>query len=270
MQGDYSLPERRSIVGGPIRQKLRRGIFVLPSFITTLSFFSGFYALIASFNEQYRYAAYAIILAGVFDFLDGKVARLTNTTSHFGMEYDSLSDLMSFGIAPGFLVYSWALQPFGRIGWMAAFLYVICGALRLARFNTLAQSGKAMDRFVGLPIPAAAAVIASTVIFTKDLLLLESINPFLLVGTVYVLAFLMVSNVRYVSFKQFDLKRRKAFGFLVFMVLAIYILAVIPELVVVILALGYALSGPAEWAWNLARGKKPSHESSEALHTPRS
>lgn len=259
----------RRVSPTPIRQRLRRGIFILPSFITTLSFFCGFYALIASFNEQYRFAAYAIILAGLFDFLDGKVARLTNTTSHFGMEYDSLSDLMSFGIAPGFLVYSWALQPFGRIGWMAAFLYVICGALRLARFNTLAQSGAAMTRFVGLPIPAAALVVASIVIVTKDLLLLESVNPFILVGTVYVLAFLMVSNIRYLSFKQFDFRRRRPFGLLVFMVLAVYILAVIPELMICIFAVGYAFSGPAEWLYNLLRGRKPAPETTELPHYPR-
>ncbi len=231
----------------PLRSKLRRGIYILPSFITTLSFFSGFYALIASFNGHYYQAAVAIILAGLFDFLDGKVARLTNTTSNFGMEYDSLSDLMSFGIAPGFLVYSWALQPYGRIGWMAAFLYVICGALRLARFNTLAQSGLGQGRFVGLPIPGAAVVIASMVIMTKDFFLLEKLPPMVLVATVYALAFLMVSNIRYFSAKQIDLKRRRPFSILVFMVLAIYVLAVMPELMLFIVTVGYAASGPVEW-----------------------
>ncbi|MBI5178428.1 MAG: CDP-diacylglycerol--serine O-phosphatidyltransferase [Nitrospinae bacterium] len=247
-------------------QRLRKGIFILPSLITTFSFFSGFYALIAAFNGLYYNAAVAIILAALFDFLDGKVARLTNTTSQFGMEYDSLSDLMSFGIAPGFLVYSWALQPFGRIGWMAAFLYVICGALRLARFNTLAATGKASGRFVGLPIPAAAMVIASMIIMTKDLLLLEKLNPFILVGTVYVLAFLMVSNVRYFSAKQLDFHRRRPFGILVFMVLSVYILAVIPELMLFIVAIGYAASGPVEWFWGLLHGKKEPADPSEALH----
>ncbi|MBI3794067.1 MAG: CDP-diacylglycerol--serine O-phosphatidyltransferase [Nitrospinae bacterium] len=264
MLEDFELKDKRT----KFRQKLRKGIFILPSFITTLSFFCGFYAMIASFNEQYHNAAIAILFSGLFDFLDGKVARLTNTTSHFGMEYDSLSDLMAFGIAPGFLVYSWALQPFGRLGWMAAFLYVICGALRLARFNTLAQTGKAFGRFVGLPIPAAALVVSSMVIITKDVLLLESINPFILVGTVYVLAFLMVSNVRYLSFKQVDFKRRRPFSLLVFMVLAIYVLATIPEISIFVFAIGYALSGPAEWAYFVFRGKKP-QEQAESLHPPR-
>lgn len=231
----------------PLRSKLRRGIFILPSLITTLSFFSGFYALIASFNGEYYHAAVAIILAGLFDFLDGKVARLTNTATNFGMEYDSLADLMSFGIAPGFLVYSWALQPYGRIGYMAAFLYVICGALRLARFNTLAHSGLGQGRFVGLPIPGAALVIASMVVMTKDFFLLEKLPPMVLVATVYALAFLMVSNVRYFSAKQIDFSRRRPFSILVFMVLAIYILAVMPELMLFIVAVGYAVSGPLEW-----------------------
>lgn len=231
----------------PLRSKLRRGIFILPSLITTLSFFCGFYALIASFNADYYHAAAAIILASLFDFLDGKVARLTNTATNFGMEYDSLADLMSFGIAPGFLLYSWALQPYGRIGWMAAFLYVICGALRLARFNTLAHSGLGQGRFVGLPIPAAGLVVASMVVMTKDFFLLERLPPIALVATVYALAFLMVSNVRYFSAKQVDFSRRRPFSILVFMVLAIYILAVMPELMLFIVAVGYAASGPVEW-----------------------
>ncbi|MBI5637291.1 MAG: CDP-diacylglycerol--serine O-phosphatidyltransferase [Nitrospinae bacterium] len=231
----------------PLRSKLRRGIFILPSLITTLSFFSGFYALIASFNGEYYHAAVAIILAGLFDFLDGKIARLTNTATNFGMEYDSLADLMSFGIAPGFLVYSWALQPYGRIGYMAAFLYVICGALRLARFNTLAHSGLGQGRFVGLPIPGAALVIASMIVMTKDFFLLEKLPPMVLVATVYALAFLMVSNVRYFSAKQIDFSRRRPFSILVFMVLVIYILAVMPELMLFIVAVGYAVSGPLEW-----------------------
>ena len=248
----------------PLRSKFRRGIFILPSLITTLSFFCGFYALIASFNGDYYHAATAIILATLFDFLDGKVARLTNTATNFGMEYDSLADLMSFGIAPGFLVYSWALQPYGRIGWMAAFLYVICGALRLARFNTLAHLGLGQGRFVGLPIPGAALVVASMVIMTKDFFLLEKLPPMVLVATVYALAFLMVSNVRYFSAKQLDFSRRRPFGILVFMVLAVYILAVMPELMLFIVAVGYAASGPMEWLVSKLLRRGPA-----AAETPR-
>ncbi len=260
MLDDQSVPKREM----PLRSKLRRGIFILPSLITTLSFFCGFYALIASFNGDYYHAAIAIILAGLFDFLDGKVARLTNTATNFGMEYDSLSDLMSFGIAPGFLVYSWALQPYGRIGYMAAFLYVICGALRLARFNTLAHSGLGQGRFVGLPIPGAAMVVASMVIMTKDFFLLEKLPPTVLVATVYALAFLMVSNVRYFSAKQIDFSRRRPFSILVFMVLAVYVLAVMPELMLFIVTVGYAASGPIEWIVS-----KLLHRDQSAAETPR-
>ncbi len=252
--------EKPEVELSPMRQKLRKGIYILPSSITTLSFFCGFYALIAVFHGNYYNAALAIIIAGVLDFFDGKVARATNTTSHFGMEYDSLNDLMSFGIAPGFLVYSWVLQPYGRIGWMAAFLYVICGALRLARFNTIQVSAPSQNRFIGLPIPAAAFLIASMVILAKDFLLIEKIHPVILVGTVYVLAFLMVSNIRYFSPKQLELSKRRPFGIIVFIVLSIYIIATIPELMIFLLALGYVVSGPVEWAMS----KRPSAKAKEA------
>ncbi len=230
-----------------VKQKLRKGVFLLPSLITTFGFFCGFYALISVFNGEYLNAAYLIILAGFFDFLDGKVARLTNSTSHFGMEYDSLADLMSFGIAPAFLVYSWVLQPYGRVGWMAAFLYVICGALRLARFNTHSSTITAGNRFIGLPIPAAAGLIASMVILTKEFFVIEKLHPVIIVATVYALAFLMISNLKYASFKKFEFEKRKTFSFLVFTVLFIYVIAVLPELMLFLVALIYAGSGPFTW-----------------------
>lgn len=245
----------------------RKGVYVLPSLITTMNFFCGFYALIAVFNGYHYKAAVAIMIAGVFDFLDGKVARITNSTSRFGMEYDSLSDLISFGIAPGFLVYSWVLQPYGRIGWMAAFLYVICGALRLARFNAVQDEEHADDKFVGLPIPAGAIVIASLVILAKDFLLVEKLHPLILVATVYTLAFLMVSNIRYESFKQFDFKIRKPFEMLVIMVLFIYVVAVIPELMIFLMAIGYLLSGPASWLFSGKLAKKGGAVKQRELHT---
>ena len=140
-------------------KKLRRGIFLLPNIFTTLNLFCGFYSIIASTSGKFLAAAVAIIIAGVFDWLDGKIARATNTTSRFGVEYDSLADLVSFGMAPGIMMYLWALQPLGRIGWLAAFLFAACGALRLARFNT--QFGSISSKhFIGLPIPAAAGMNA--------------------------------------------------------------------------------------------------------------
>ncbi|GMT43078.1 MAG: CDP-diacylglycerol--serine O-phosphatidyltransferase [bacterium] len=247
-------------------QKFPKGIYLLPSLITTLALFCGFYALIAVFNGFYYKAAVAIIIAAMFDFMDGKVARLTNSTSRFGMEYDSLSDLMSFGIAPGLLVYSWVLQPYGRIGWMAAFLYVICGALRLARYNTVqGDDDYTGNKFIGLPIPAAAIVIASLVILANDLLLMEKLHPMILVITVYTLAFLMVSNVRYASPKQFEFKKRRPFEILVVMVLLVYIVAVIPELMVFLVAVGYVLSGPVLWIAYKRHSKKEEAAKSQKL-----
>ena len=226
--------------------KLKKGVYIIPSLFTTGNFFCGFYAIISVFNQQFYHASVAIVVAIIFDGLDGKIARLTHSSSNFGLEYDSLSDLISFGLAPGLLVYSWVLQPFGRIGWLAAFLYVICGALRLARYNIQDTTDVRNLDFTGLPIPAAAGVIASTVVMTKDLLLIEKIEPIILVMTVYLLAFLMVSNIRYRSFKRLDLTKKKPFNILVFAILFIYIIATIPELMIFVITVLYALSGPVE------------------------
>jgi len=250
-----------------VRKKLRKGVYLLPSLVTTFGFFCGFYALIAVFKGNYYFAAWAIIFAAFFDFWDGKVARLTNTTSHFGMEYDSLADLMSFGIAPAFLAYSWVLQPYGRIGWMASFLYAICGALRLARFNTQTSSTMGGSKFIGLPIPAGAGVIASMVILAKDFLFIEKIHPAIIVATVYLLAFLMVSNIKYTSFKKVELTKRKPFGILVFMVLAIYIIAALPELMFFIIAISYAVSGPVLWVRTKIRSRKNIVDANDARTT---
>ena len=142
-------------------ERLRRGIYILPNIFTSLNIFFGFYSVIAAINGKYVAAALAIIIAAVFDMLDGKIARATHTTSKFGVEYDSLADLISFGLAPGLMMYLYALKPLGRIGWLAAFLFMVCGALRLARFNT--QVGTiSSDHFVGLPIPAAAGMSSSS------------------------------------------------------------------------------------------------------------
>src|SRR5262249_15278884 len=157
---------RLSVVEGRPRRRippLRSGVYLLPNLVTTLGLFAGFYSIIATLNHQYRIAAILILLAQVCDMLDGRIARLTATASSFGVQYDSLADLIAFGVAPGFLVYTWALRPWGRWGWLAATLYVTCGALRLARFNV--QIGTVEKKhFVGLPIPAAADVVATTVI----------------------------------------------------------------------------------------------------------
>ncbi len=148
--------------------KVGMHIYVLPNLLTTMNMFFGFFAIIYSINGNFIYAAYAIVAAAVFDSLDGRVARATNSMSRFGAEYDSLSDLVSFGVAPSIMLYLWSLEPFGRVGWLACFFYVACGALRLARFNV--QSGSVEKAyFQGLPIPMAAGIAASSVLAFEDL-----------------------------------------------------------------------------------------------------
>ena len=154
------LPGRRKM-SAPLR--VRRGVYLLPNLFTTGGLFCGFYAIISTIKEEYLLSAIAVLVAQVFDALDGRVARMTKTSSHFGVEYDSLADLLSFGMAPGWLLYTWALRSLSPFGWLAAFVFVICGALRLARFNVQA-TGVQKYTFTGLPIPAAASVVASAVL----------------------------------------------------------------------------------------------------------
>ncbi|MGV7220154.1 MAG: CDP-diacylglycerol--serine O-phosphatidyltransferase [Nitrospinales bacterium] len=221
---------------------LRKGIYILPSLFTTGNVFCGFYALVAVANENYYYAAWALILAIVFDALDGRVARLTKTTSAFGVQYDSLADVISFGMAPAMLAYAWVLKPFGRLGWMAAFLFLLCGALRLARFN-VTKSDVSDNQFTGLPIPAAAAVISSIIIAFEDLFA-SKLDPIIMVAVVFILAFLMVSNIPYPAFKKLEFKKRVHFTRFLFVILFIYVLATIPRIAIFILSVIYTLSGP--------------------------
>lgn len=229
-----------------IKERRRRGIYLVPNFFTTLNLFSGFYAIIAVFHAEYVASAIAILLATVFDCLDGKMARATSTTSRFGVEYDSLADLVSFGVAPGLLIYSWALNSYGRFGWVAAFLFVACGALRLARFNVQSGTVESKD-FVGLPIPAAASLLAATVLLDHHILRLGTeIKPFLILLTTYVLAFLMVSTFKYRSFKDLRLRERRPFHSLVVSLLTLIVFAVAPQIMFFAFFFLYALSGVAE------------------------
>ncbi|MGW8287785.1 MAG: CDP-diacylglycerol--serine O-phosphatidyltransferase [Desulfobulbales bacterium] len=221
----------------------QRMIYPLPCLFTSASLLSGFYAIISSINGNFFNAAMAIIVAGIFDGLDGRVARLTKTTSIFGMEFDSLSDLVSFGVAPALLAYLWALEPFGRYGWLAAFLYVATTALRLARFNSLTLD-KAPKDFVGLPCPAAAGMIATTVLFSRYLGATETVKHVSIVLLVYLLSYLMVSNIRYVSFKHPAAKRKKTFQVTVGMVLLLILVAAEPPVTLFVIGLVYVLSGP--------------------------
>jgi CDP-diacylglycerol--serine O-phosphatidyltransferase len=228
---------------------LRKGVYILPNLITTAGLFTGFYSIIASLRGDFLIAAIAIMAANVFDALDGRVARVTKTTSRFGIEYDSLCDLVAFGVAPGILVYTWALAPWGTFGWLAASLYVTCGALRLARFNVQFDNVE-KRHFIGLPIPAAAEVVASTVMlyyfFGGEGATYRHLIVLLMV---YTLAGLMVSNVRYFSFKEIDIHRRQPFWVLVLVILVLKLLIAEPQICLFSGFFLYAASGPARSAW---------------------
>ena len=241
----------------------KKGIHILPSLFTTGNVFCGFYAFVAVLNEQFYFAAWAIVAGMIFDGLDGRIARLTKTTSAFGEQYDSLADIITFGMAPAFLAYSWVLKPFGRLGWMAAFLFLLCAALRLARFNVTKPEIRS-EHFVGLPSPASAVVIASIVIAFEDLFATR-MNPFIMVMVVYALAFLMVSNIKYPAFKRFDFKKRVVFSRFLFVILFIYVLATIPRVALFILGVTYAIIGPIGL---LLKNKKLEAESSKTSPPP--
>jgi len=238
-------------------------ICLLPSVITSASLFSGFYAIVAAINGQYFHAAVAIMISGVFDGLDGRVARLTGTTSKFGMEYDSLCDLVAFGVAPAVLAYEWVLRPYGRYGWLAAFLYVATTALRLARFNTQ-DTTSAKNEFTGLPCPAAGGMIAASVLFCSFFEITGTLRNFIMLGTVYGLSYLMVSSVKYQSFKHAQTDRAKKFQVLVGLVLLIMVLATEPQVTLFALGAIYVLSGPLAAGYRLvAREKHPVEEEQE-------
>jgi CDP-diacylglycerol--serine O-phosphatidyltransferase len=248
-----------------MRDQRSRGVYIIPNLLTTGNLFSGFYAIVSVLNGEFLGAAIAILVGMVFDTLDGRWARLTRTTSRFGMEYDSLADVVTFGIAPGVLIYSWALSGYGRLGWVAAFLYVACGALRLARFNVDVGTVESHN-FKGLPIPASAGLIASLVLMDYRFLRMGTeVKPLLIVGLIYVLAFLMVSTFRYSSFKDMKLLKKKPFPMLVTAVLFFIVLAAEPNIMLFVFFAGYAASGilerPGRWVYN--KVVNPSHPSQE-------
>ena len=221
----------------------KRGVYILPNLLTTASLFCGVYALICAFNHQYQHAALAILASFFLDGLDGRIARVTRTTSQFGVEYDSLADLVAFGVAPAALAFSWAMAPTGRFGWLAACLYIACGALRLARFNVQSEK-KRSTHFSGLPIPAAAGLIVSIVLFGGEMGWAQGPPRGVLIGVLYLLSFLMVSNIPYPSFKDIPLLRRKPFHTLVGCVLLLAVILVYPPVTLLCMASAYVLSGP--------------------------
>ena len=220
-----------------------RGIYLLPNLLTTAGLFSGFYAVVSSMNGHYISAAIAIFIAMIFDGLDGRVARMTNTQSEFGAEYDSMADMVSFGIAPGLVAYNWALSSFGKFGWLAAFVYVACAALRLARFNT--QVGVADKRyFQGLASPAAAGVIASLIWVGSEYQIDGQEYGFIVGLLTIATGLLMVSNFRYNSFKDVDWKGKVNFIVVLFIVLGFVVVASSPENILLFIFVLYACSGP--------------------------
>ena len=235
-----------NIENSPQKIRMKKGIYLLPNLFTSASLFCGFYSIIASFKEYFVPAAVAVLVAIVFDGLDGRVARLTNTTSKFGAEYDSLADVISFGIAPALLAYSWSLSIYGKFGWIASFLFVLCGALRLARFNI--QIGIIESKvFNGLPIPAAAAVVATTVIFFDYVGAEGKFHNEFIMAFVIILSLLMVSSVKYYSFKDMKLLSRKPFTIFFWSTVLLIIIFHWPEIMFFVIMLGYAISGPVWW-----------------------
>ncbi|RKF20939.1 CDP-diacylglycerol--serine O-phosphatidyltransferase [Alginatibacterium sediminis] len=220
-----------------------KGIYLLPNLFTTAGLFAGFYAIVASMNAQFDLAAIAIFVAMVFDGLDGRVARMTNTESAFGAEYDSMADMVSFGIAPALVAYNWALHDLGKVGWLSAFIFTVSAALRLARFNT--QVGIADKRFFqGLASPAAAAVVAGMVWVAQDFHVVgDFLAPFAALITVLA-GVLMVTNFRYPSFKGVDLKGRVPFVVMLLIVLGLVVIALKPSLVLFTATVVYAVWGP--------------------------
>jgi CDP-diacylglycerol--serine O-phosphatidyltransferase len=239
--------------GAALRQSFAKGskrhkaaMHLIPNLFTTGNLFCGVFAILSVFNANYMAAAIAILVAMVFDVLDGKSARMTNSTSHFGLEYDSLSDLVSFGVAPGLLLYSWALSGQGTFGVAVMFAYVAMGAVRLARFNATVtlSDGK---YFTGLAIPAAAGVVASMVIFDHYILRAGAeVKPMAVLVITLVLSFLMVSTIKYRSFKDLKFRGRQHITYLVWGILGLVLVAAWPEVMLLVMFAGYASLGPVE------------------------
>ncbi|MGB5465098.1 MAG: CDP-diacylglycerol--serine O-phosphatidyltransferase [Sedimenticolaceae bacterium] len=227
----------------PERPRRTRGIYLLPNLFTTAALFAGFYAVLAAMNNQFEKAAIAIFLAMILDGLDGRVARMTHTQTAFGAEYDSLSDMVAFGLAPSLVMYEWALSTLGRLGWLAAFIYTAGAALRLARFNSqLSTSDKRF--FTGLPSPSAAAIVAAFVWVAVDNELASADLAWPAMILTAGAGLLMVSNVWYHSFKQIDFKGKVPFVVIVVVMLAFAVIVSEPPLVLFALFFIYTLSGP--------------------------
>ncbi|MCC5861089.1 MAG: CDP-diacylglycerol--serine O-phosphatidyltransferase [Gammaproteobacteria bacterium] len=266
-------PDENNDVPAPVRRR-RRGIYLLPNLLTTGALFSGFYAVIAAIDGNYIAAAIAIYVAIILDGLDGRVARMTSTESDFGKEYDSLSDMVAFGVAPAIVVYQWGVArlaeygtAWGRLGWIAAFLYVVAAALRLARFNTrIASADKRF--FDGLPSPSAAALVGGLV-WLGTVQGIDGLPALLTAFVITVLAGLcMVSAFHYYSFKDFNLGGRVRFTHLLLIPATFMLISLNPPVVLFLGFLLYACSGPALWFWRRRRRSSSATDSRHGEEAP--
>jgi len=240
------MERRKPLINPELR---RRGIYILPNLFTTAALFSGFYAIVQAMDARFEQAAVAIFVAMILDGLDGRVARMTHTQSAFGAELDSLSDMVCFGAAPALIMYVWALQPMGRLGWIAAFIYCAGAALRLARFNTNID---VVDKryFQGLPSPAAAVLCAGVIWVIDDLGVRreDTVRAIAFIVTVFG-GLTMVSNVPFYSFKTINLRRSVPFWVILAFVAAIIVISINPPVVLFLLVVAYSLSGYVLWLW---------------------
>lgn len=246
--GEFHTPVRKSILNPEFR---RRGIYLLPNLLTTGALFAGFYSIVMAMNARFDQAAVGIFIAMVLDGLDGRIARLTRTQSAFGAEYDSLSDMVSFGAAPALVMYIWVLQPMGRLGWIAAFVYCAGAALRLARFNTTIET---LDKrfFQGLPSPAAAALCAGLVWLSDDLgIVRETTLRLVACGVTLFAGITMVSNIPFYSFKDINLRRSVPFWAVLLIVLGVILISVNPPVILFLGFVAYSLSGYVYWILTL-------------------
>jgi CDP-diacylglycerol--serine O-phosphatidyltransferase len=247
-------------------RRFRRGVYLLPSMFTLANMFSGYACIVYAMRGELEKAAPLIGLAIIVDMLDGRVARMTGTTSQFGVEFDSLADVISFGVAPAIMAFQWGLHPLGRLGWAAGFVFVAGAAIRLARFNI--QTGTADKKyFVGLPSPAAAAVPATTIYFYPEGLQ-SPLAALAVLALVIVPGLLMVSTIRFYSFKTLDLHSRRAYPVLALLALGLALLSA-HEIMLVAIAYAYMASGPVMWAWSRLR-RRHEHEDLATAPTPRS
>jgi CDP-diacylglycerol--serine O-phosphatidyltransferase len=242
------------------RRRLRRGIYLLPSLFTLANMFCGYACVVYAMHGEFATAAPFVGLAIVLDMLDGRIARMTGTTSAFGLEFDSLADVISFGLAPAIMMFAWGLEPLGRLGWAAGFVFVTGAATRLARFNI--QSSTDKRYFVGMPSPAAAAVPASTV-FAFPIPLTDYRTALPVLALMLVPAFLMVSTIRFRSFKTIDLRARRSYKTLVLFAAALFAIVTQPRWALLVIAYGYLMSAFVELGvnrWRRRGGRNPEGE----------